>query len=101
MFYVFAEEFADYLPKGIGDQLMKLHPEPKAFWFGQFIKYILRHSSVESIIRKATQIFELPDIYVRYTKTVFLRIFIFSTFKQKICKMFKYIYFEDYMLFQI
>ncbi len=35
-----------YLPEGIGQRLIQLHPDPKAFWFGQFAHYLMRNNKM-------------------------------------------------------
>jgi hypothetical protein len=53
------------LPKEIGKKLIDLHPDPKAFWFGQFFSFILRNNLwFDTIIRNATEKLQLPKTYV-------------------------------------
>jgi hypothetical protein len=35
-----------YLPEGIGQRLIELHPDPKAFWIGQFAHYLMRDNKM-------------------------------------------------------
>ncbi len=53
------------LPEDIGKKLIKLHPDPKAYWFGQFLSYIMRNNeNFEAIMRNATKKLGLPATYV-------------------------------------
>jgi len=53
------------MPKSIGQKLIKLHNDPKAFWFGQFIKYILRPNKfINQLMSDAEKKLELPHRYV-------------------------------------
>jgi hypothetical protein len=54
-----------YLPEGIGQRLIELHPDPKAFWFGQFLDYIMRNNKMfgEMLINASKKI-GLPEVYV-------------------------------------
>ncbi len=54
-----------YLPEGIGQRLIELHPDPKAFWFGQFLDYIMRSNKMfDELIINASKKIGLPKIYV-------------------------------------
>jgi hypothetical protein len=54
-----------YLPEGIGQRLIQLHPDPKAFWFGQFLAYIMRNNKMfDELLINAAKKIELPKIYV-------------------------------------
>jgi hypothetical protein len=54
-----------YLPDGIGQRLIQLHPDPKAFWFGQFIGYIMRNNKmIDELLINASKKIGLPEIYV-------------------------------------
>jgi hypothetical protein len=53
------------LPDGIGQRLIQLHPDPKAFWFGQFIGYIMRNNKmIDELMINASKKIGLPKIYV-------------------------------------
>jgi hypothetical protein len=53
------------LSKEIGYKLVKLHPDPKAFWFGQFIAFILRNNRlIDEMMKNATEKLGLPEVYV-------------------------------------
>jgi hypothetical protein len=53
------------LPEKIGHKLVKLHPDPKAFWFGQFIAYILRNNRlIDEVMKNANEKLGLPKVYV-------------------------------------
>ncbi len=52
----FTDLLTNYLPASIGGKLIRLHPEPKAFWFGQFTKFILRENKlIESLVKNVTK----------------------------------------------
>ncbi len=54
-----------YLPEGIGQRLIELHPDPKAFWFGQFLDYIMRSNKMfDELMINASKKIGLPKIYV-------------------------------------
>jgi hypothetical protein len=54
-----------YLPEGIGQRLIELHPDPKAFWFGQFLDYIMRNNKMfDELIINASKKIGLPKIYI-------------------------------------
>jgi hypothetical protein len=54
-----------YLPEGIGQRLIELHPDLKAFWFGQFLDYIMRSNKMfDELIINASKKIGLPKIYV-------------------------------------
>jgi hypothetical protein len=53
------------LPEEIGHKLAKLHPDPKAFWFGPFIAYILRNNRlINEVMKNATEKLGLRKVYV-------------------------------------
>jgi hypothetical protein len=53
------------LPKEIGKKLIKLHPDPKAFWFGEFLSFIMRYNKwFEDLMKNATEKLRLPKTYV-------------------------------------
>jgi hypothetical protein len=53
------------LPEGIGQRLIELHPDPKAFWFGQFLDYLMRNSKMfDEMMINASKKIGLPKIYV-------------------------------------
>jgi hypothetical protein len=57
--------FSIYLPEGIGQRLIQLHPDPKAFWFGQFLGYIMRNNKTfDELMINASKKIGLPKIYV-------------------------------------
>jgi hypothetical protein len=51
------------LPEEIGHKRVKLHPDPKAFWCGQFIAYILRNRLIDEVMKNATEKLG-PKLYV-------------------------------------
>jgi hypothetical protein len=54
-----------YLPQGIGQRLIELNPDPKAFWFGQFIDYIMRNNKTfDQLLINASKKIGLPEVYV-------------------------------------
>ncbi len=54
-----------YLPEGIGQRLVQLHSDPKAFWFGQFLHYIMRNNKmIDELIKDASKKIGLPKVYV-------------------------------------
>ncbi len=54
-----------YLPDGIGQRLIQLHSDPKAFWFGQFNSYIMRKNKmIDELLINASKKIGLPEIYV-------------------------------------
>jgi hypothetical protein len=54
-----------YLPEGIGQRLIILHPDPKAFWFGQFLDYLMRNNKmIDELMMDASKKIGLPKIYV-------------------------------------
>jgi len=61
----FSDDITHYLPKNIGLKLIALHADPKAFWFGQFTDYILKHNKyINDMIRNAKKELGLPHRYV-------------------------------------
>lgn len=53
------------MPAGIGEKLVRLHPDPKAFWFGQFVKFIMRNNSnIENLIKDVKKKLQLSEPYV-------------------------------------
>jgi hypothetical protein len=53
------------LPKEMGKKLIQLHPDPKAFWFGEFLSFIMRYNKwFEDLMRNATEKLRLPKTYV-------------------------------------
>jgi hypothetical protein len=63
--YLIIDEISHYFPKEIGHKLIKLHADPKAFWFGQFIGFIMRSNQmIDQLLKKVTEKLELPEIYV-------------------------------------
>jgi hypothetical protein len=58
-------QISTYLPEGIGQRLIELHPDPKAFWFGQFLDYLMRNNKMfDELMINATKTIGLPKIYV-------------------------------------
>jgi hypothetical protein len=56
---------AAYLPEGIGQRLIELHSDPKAFWFGQFAHYLMRNNkTIDELMINASKKIGLPKIYV-------------------------------------
>jgi hypothetical protein len=54
-----------YLPEGIGQRLYDLHPDPKAFWIGQIVHYLMRNNKIiDELIINAPKKIGLPKIYV-------------------------------------
>jgi hypothetical protein len=54
-----------YLPDGIGQRLIQLHLDPKAFWFGQFNSYIMRkNKTIDELLINASKKIGLSEIYV-------------------------------------
>jgi len=54
-----------YLPEGIGQRLIELHPDPIAFWFGQFAHYLMRNNKMfDELMINASKKIGLPKIYV-------------------------------------
>jgi len=53
------------LPEGMGQRLIELHSDPKAFWFGQFAHYLMRNSKmIDELMISASKKIGLPKIYV-------------------------------------
>jgi len=54
-----------YLPEGIGKSLIELHTDPKAFWIGQFMGYLMRNNKmIDELVINASKKSGLPEIYV-------------------------------------
>ncbi len=53
-----------YLPEGIGQRLIELHPDPKAFWFGQFAHYLMGNKLIDELMTNASKKIGLPKVYV-------------------------------------
>jgi hypothetical protein len=54
-----------YLPEGIGKRLIELHQDPKAFWIGQFMDYLMRNNKmIDELVINASKKSGLPEIYV-------------------------------------
>jgi hypothetical protein len=52
-----------YLPEGIGQKLIKLHPVPNAFWIGQFSHYLMRNNKmIDELMKNASKKIKLPKI---------------------------------------
>ena len=65
LFLVSDPPISTYLPEGIGQRLIELHPDPKAFWFGQFLDYLMRNNKMfDELMINASKKIELPKIYV-------------------------------------
>jgi hypothetical protein len=65
LFSAFNPPSSTYLPEGIGQRLIQLHSDPKAFWFGQFIHYIMRNNKmIDELIKNASEKIGLPKVYV-------------------------------------
>jgi hypothetical protein len=53
------------LPEGIGQRLIELHPDPKAFWIGQIVHYLMRNNKIiDELVINAPKKIGLPKIYV-------------------------------------
>jgi hypothetical protein len=49
----------------LGQKLVKLHADPKAFWFGQFSAFIIRKTQkIDETLKRAENKFDLPQTYV-------------------------------------
>jgi hypothetical protein len=65
LFSVSDSPISIYLPEGIGQRLIQLHPDPKAFWFGQFVDYLMRNNKIfDELMINASKKIGLPKIYV-------------------------------------
>jgi hypothetical protein len=69
IFPSFLGDILHVLPKEIGQKLIQLHPDPKAFWFAQFLSFILRNNrNFEALMKNVTEKLQLPKTYVGYKK---------------------------------
>ncbi len=60
-----SDEISHYFPSELGQKLIKLHADPKAFWFGQFSAFIMRKTQkIDETLKRAENKFDLPQIYV-------------------------------------
>jgi hypothetical protein len=65
LFSVGKPPISTYLPDGIGQRLIELHPDPKAFWFGQFAHILMRNNKmIDELLINASKKIGLPKIYV-------------------------------------
>jgi hypothetical protein len=65
LFSVDDSPISKYLPEGIGQRLIQLHPNPRAFWFGQFIGYSMRSNKMfDELLINASKKIGLPKLYV-------------------------------------
>jgi hypothetical protein len=65
LFSVSDPPISTYLSEEIGQRLIQLHSDPKAFWFGQFVDYLMRNNKmIDELIKNASKKIGLPKIYV-------------------------------------